>query len=124
DMWNLQRATIRRKHHPPRFQHCQPPIRLHARVNPIDFIRSLQRIHATHPPRTAMLVAELIKALNSIAPESLAGSWDNVGLLVGDSSLQLDGPVFLTLDLTDPVIDEAIACRAGFVIAYHPPLFH
>ncbi|MFI4855659.1 MAG: Nif3-like dinuclear metal center hexameric protein [Phycisphaerales bacterium JB065] len=71
-----------------------------------------------------MLVADLIKTLNSVAPESLAGSWDNVGLLVGDSSLEFKGPVFLTLDLTDPVIDEAIACRAGFVIAYHPPLFH
>ena len=71
-----------------------------------------------------MQARELIKALDTIAPARLAGGWDNVGLLVGDAGAEVSGPVFVTLDLTDPVIDEAVDRGAGFVVAYHPPLFH
>lgn len=71
-----------------------------------------------------MLVRDMIAALDRIAPVRLAGGWDNVGLLVGDADLHIEGPVFITLDLTDPVIDEAVEREAGFVVAYHPPLFH
>lgn len=71
-----------------------------------------------------MQAKQLIQALDSIAPTRLAGGWDNVGLLIGDPEAPIEGPVFITLDLTDPVIDEAVEKKAGFVVAYHPPLFH
>ncbi len=71
-----------------------------------------------------MQAKQLIQSLDSIAPTRLAGGWDNVGLLIGDPEAPIEGPVFVTLDLTDPVIDEAVEKKAGFVVAYHPPLFH
>ncbi|HBS28083.1 MAG TPA: Nif3-like dinuclear metal center hexameric protein [Phycisphaerales bacterium] len=70
-----------------------------------------------------MTLATLIDALESVAPLALAEPWDNVGLLVGDPMDALGGPVLLTIDLTPGVVDEAIALRAGAVVAYHPPIF-
>ncbi|MFU8829747.1 MAG: Nif3-like dinuclear metal center hexameric protein, partial [Phycisphaerales bacterium] len=64
-----------------------------------------------------MRARELMEVLDRIAPLELAGGWDNAGLLVGDHGLDIEGPVFVTLDLTDPVIDEAVERRAGFVVA-------
>jgi len=71
-----------------------------------------------------MRVKDLVSALDRIAPTNLAGVWDNVGLLIGSGELHIEGPIFVTLDMTDPVIDEAVERQAGFVVAYHPPLFH
>lgn len=68
--------------------------------------------------------AQLIRAMQAKAPLELAGDWDNVGLLVGESEGELSGPVLLTIDLTDAVMDEAEAMGAGAIIAYHPPIFH
>ncbi len=71
-----------------------------------------------------MRISDLVAAADSIAPLALAEEWDNVGLLIGSGSWALSGPVLLTIDLTEAVAREAIALRAGAVIAYHPPLFH
>lgn len=70
-----------------------------------------------------MRLADLIAAMDTIAPPHLAEEWDNVGLLVGSPSRELRGPVVLTIDLTEPVVAEAVAARAGAIIAYHPPIF-
>jgi dinuclear metal center YbgI/SA1388 family protein len=70
------------------------------------------------PPR----VSDLVDAMERIAPTRLAAPWDNVGLLVGDGSLPLER-VLLTVDLTRPVLEEALHARCSAVIAYHPPLF-
>ncbi len=70
-----------------------------------------------------MLLSDLTAAMHSIAPLHLAEEWDNVGLLIGDPSRPLAGPILLTIDLTSPVLDEAIAMHAGAVVAYHPPIF-
>jgi putative NIF3 family GTP cyclohydrolase 1 type 2 len=42
---------------------------------------------------------------------------------VGALSGALSGPVLLTIDLTEPVINEAIERSASAVISYHPPIF-
>lgn len=68
-------------------------------------------------------VADLASALDRIAPAYLAEDWDNVGLLVGRGERALGGPVLLTIDLTDAVLDEAIAAKCGAIVAYHPPIF-
>jgi dinuclear metal center YbgI/SA1388 family protein len=70
-----------------------------------------------------MLTAALTAALESIAPPRLAEDWDNVGLLIGAPDAPLTGPVLLTIDLTEAVLDEAERLRAGAIIAYHPPIF-
>lgn len=53
-------------------------------------------------------------------------SWDNTGLLVDASSdevTQAQAKIILTIDLTQAVADEAIASKAGLVLAYHPFIF-
>lgn len=67
-------------------------------------------------------VGDVTRALDAIAPPALAQSWDNVGLLAGDR----DAPctrVMLCIDLTPPVLEEAIAGKVNLVLAYHPPIF-
>jgi dinuclear metal center YbgI/SA1388 family protein len=68
-------------------------------------------------------VADLLAALERICPFHLAEDWDNVGLIAGSDDWPLAGPILLTVDLTPDVAREAIAARAGAVIAYHPPIF-
>ena len=70
-----------------------------------------------------MLVSDLVRSIESIAPAALAEPWDNVGLLVGRSDLPLSGPALLTIDLTERVLAEAVAAKCSAVLAYHPPLF-
>ena len=71
-----------------------------------------------------MTVADLIEALEGIAPLEAAEAWDRVGLHVGARSRELDGAVLLTIDLTEPVLTEAIGVGARAIIAYHPPIWN
>jgi len=71
-----------------------------------------------------MRIADVIDALERLAPLDLAESWDNVGLLIGDAERDLSGPVMLTIDFRDAAMDEARRAGAGLVVAYHPPIFH
>ncbi len=70
-----------------------------------------------------MVIGDLVRAMEAIAPVELAEPWDNVGLVVGAMDAALDGPIMLTIDLTRAVLDEAIAAKAGAIVAYHPPIF-
>lgn len=69
-----------------------------------------------------MQLADLIAVLADIAPLTLAESWDNVGLLVGDPA-QTVSRALLTIDYTREVADEARQAGCDVVIAYHPPIF-
>lgn len=69
-------------------------------------------------------VGELLTALETFAPLRYAGSWDNVGLIVGSRAHVLRGPVLLTIDLSEEVMEEARSMRASAILAYHPPIFH
>lgn len=69
-------------------------------------------------------VGDLLNALESFAPLRYAGSWDNVGLIIGSRTQALDGPVLLTIDLAPGVLEEAKAAGASAILAYHPPIFH
>ena len=76
------------------------------------------------PPSTP---ATLIKRIfnTKIAPLSLAGSWDNVGLLV-EAPYPRPGAnkVLLTIDLSPAVYKEAEGIKdLGMVVCYHPPIF-
>ncbi len=70
-----------------------------------------------------MNVADLARAMETIAPLSLAEAWDNAGLIVGSPERRLTGPVYLAIDLTEPVLAEAVAAKASAIIAYHPPIW-
>ncbi|NWU90047.1 NIF3L protein, partial [Upupa epops] len=70
-----------------------------------------------------MNLAELVSALNEFAPPSLAESWDNVGLLVEPSPPHTVSTLFLTNDLTEEVMEEAVQKKADLILSYHPPIF-
>jgi len=70
-----------------------------------------------------MTIRELLGALESISPLELAEEWDNVGLIVGDESRPLDGPVLVAIDTTPAVVSEAIEKGASGLVSYHPPVW-
>jgi dinuclear metal center YbgI/SA1388 family protein len=69
-----------------------------------------------------MNVADLVQAMESIAPTRLAAPWDNVGLLVGDPSRDI-ARVLLAIDCARSVVDEAVQGAYDAIVAYHPPIF-
>jgi dinuclear metal center YbgI/SA1388 family protein len=69
-----------------------------------------------------MNVQNIINAMETIAPLRFAADWDNVGLLIGSRGWSAQS-VMLTIDLTEPVLEEAVSAGAQMVIAYHPPIF-
>jgi dinuclear metal center YbgI/SA1388 family protein len=67
-------------------------------------------------------VAEIAAELERIAPLSGASDWDNVGLLVGDLSTQVER-VLTCLTVTPAVAAEAIERRVNLIVTHHPVLF-
>ena len=70
-----------------------------------------------------MDLSKVVKKLHRIASPGLAGDWDNVGLLVEPSAPHTVKTVFLTNDLTPPVLQEAIEEKSDLILSYHPPIF-
>lgn len=66
---------------------------------------------------------DVLSALERIAPLALAESWDNVGLLVDVAERPEFSRALVTIDLSEQVLDEALAAGADLVVAYHPPIF-
>lgn len=66
-----------------------------------------------------------LEAMEVIAPLRLAAPWDNVGLLIDSMSADSSTRkvVFLTNDLTDRVVGEAVRANASLIITYHPTPF-
>ncbi|XP_069100385.1 NIF3-like protein 1 isoform X1 [Pleurodeles waltl] len=73
--------------------------------------------------RTLMDLKALVSSLNDFASPSLAESWDNVGLLVEPSPPHSVSTLFLTNDLTEEVMEEALHFKADLILSYHPPIF-
>ena len=72
--------------------------------------------------KSGLTVAQLLRAVEEIAPAELAETWDNVGLQVGDPS----APVFRVmtcLEATLPTLGEALRRRADALVAHHPLIF-
>ncbi|MBE5808475.1 MAG: Nif3-like dinuclear metal center hexameric protein [Clostridiales bacterium] len=69
-----------------------------------------------------MRISDIIETLADIAPIELAEEWDNVGLLAGDREAETDA-VVCALELSEGVLDEAVAAGAGLIVTHHPILF-
>lgn len=69
-----------------------------------------------------MKVSQIIKALERRFPKGNAESWDNVGLLVGNSGHEVKR-VQISLDATERVIDRAIEDGVDMIITHHPLIF-
>lgn len=69
-----------------------------------------------------MKCREIIEQLNKLAPETIACSWDNPGLLAGRFEKEVK-KIYLALDADDPVIEEAVKAGADMLITHHPLIF-
>ena len=69
-----------------------------------------------------MTIAEVTRLIEDMAPLALQESWDNCGLQVGDANAQATG-VLLCLDVTEAILDEAIAKQLNLIITHHPLIF-
>lgn len=65
---------------------------------------------------------DIISFMERLAPQELAESWDNTGLLVGNSEGNIK-KILICLDITMASIDEAIAQKADLIITHHPVIF-
>lgn len=65
----------------------------------------------------------VLQALQQIAPEFLAEPWDNVGLLVDPGEATEFSTAFVTIDLTEDTLLEALEKDADLIVSYHPPIF-
>ncbi|SDU42362.1 Nif3-like dinuclear metal center hexameric protein [Gordonia westfalica] len=66
-------------------------------------------------------VGGVVDVVERAYPPALAESWDAVGLVCGDRSEPVRR-VLACVDVTDAVVDAAVAARADMVIAHHPLL--
>ncbi len=69
-----------------------------------------------------MKCRKLTGLLNEIASPSLASSWDNPGLLVGDEDKEIKSAL-VAVDAMDEVIDEAVRLNCDMIITHHPMIF-
>lgn len=69
-----------------------------------------------------MKVGEIIKHIEELAPLHYQESYDNAGLLVGLPTNEATSAL-VCLDVTEKVIDEAIAQGHKLIISHHPLIF-
>ena len=69
-----------------------------------------------------MKIKEITGALERFAPLPLQDGYDNAGLQVGLTEAEATGAL-LCIDVTEAVVDEAIACGCNLIVAHHPLLF-
>ncbi len=69
-----------------------------------------------------MKIKEIVSALERFAPLPLQDGFDNAGLQIGLTEAEATGAL-LCLDVTEAVLDEAIALGCNLVISHHPLIF-
>lgn len=69
-----------------------------------------------------MLCREIVEVIESTYPKHAAEKWDNVGLLVGRTEKEVK-KIFVALDATDEVIEEAVQVGADMLVTHHPLIF-
>lgn len=69
-----------------------------------------------------MKIKEVIDALERFAPLPLQESYDNAGLQVGLTEAEVSGAL-LCLDVTEKVVDEAVALGCNLIVSHHPLIF-
>lgn len=67
-------------------------------------------------------IKDVTDYLESLAPLSLQESYDNSGLMVGSANQVVSG-ILICLDITEEIIEEAIAEKCNLIVAHHPLIF-
>ncbi len=70
-----------------------------------------------------MILKEIIRQLEALAPRQAACDWDNPGLLVGRSDREIT-KVYVALDATEQAVEAAVNAGAELILTHHPILFH
>lgn len=65
---------------------------------------------------------DITNFLESFAPLGLQESYDNAGLITGDTNSEIT-TILITLDVTEKVVEEAIQKNAQLIVAHHPIIF-
>ena len=66
-------------------------------------------------------LGQVVAGLDAAYPPDLAESWDAVGLVCGDSDDAVTSAL-VCVDVTEAVVDEALASGAELIVAHHPLL--
>ncbi len=69
-----------------------------------------------------MICKEIIEKIEETYPKEYAMKWDNVGLLAGREKKEV-AKIYIALDLTDEVLQNAVEFGADMIITHHPLLF-
>lgn len=70
-----------------------------------------------------MTVKELYEKICERIPESLAEEWDNDGIMCSSDDQQEVRRTLVTLDVTEGVVDYAIANGFDLIVSHHPLIF-
>lgn len=66
-----------------------------------------------------MICREIIEVIERKYARSYAMSWDNVGLLCGRFDKEVKR-IYVALDVTDEVVEQAIEAKADMIVTHHP----
>ncbi len=69
-----------------------------------------------------MKIKEIIQFLESIAPLCYQESYDNAGLIIGNSDTECTG-ILTALDVTEDIVEEAEKKNCNLIVAHHPIIF-
>ncbi len=69
-----------------------------------------------------MSIQDVVKVLESVAPPSLQETYDNAGLITGNTMWNCTG-IIISLDATEAVVKEAIEKKCNLIVAHHPIIF-
>ena len=67
-------------------------------------------------------IKEIAAALEMFAPLPLQEGYDNAGLQIGLSEAEVTG-VLLCLDVTEAIVEEAVASGCNLIVSHHPLVF-
>lgn len=69
------------------------------------------------------LVSDIYAFIGEIAPFDTAMDFDNVGVLVGNRSQEVE-KILIALDITNEVVNEAKIAGAQLIVSHHPVIFN
>lgn len=69
-----------------------------------------------------MKIIEVVDALEQFAPLPLQEDYDNAGLQIGLTDAEISGAL-LCVDVTEAVVDEAVAKGCNLIVSHHPLIF-
>jgi dinuclear metal center YbgI/SA1388 family protein len=69
-----------------------------------------------------MKIKNIAEKIEKIVPLGLAQDWDNIGLLIGDASADVE-KILLTIDITKAVLAESRRLKIELIVSYHPVIW-